>query len=246
MSIKLNSFSKEAWHKTSGFKAIIWKSAFYYFLISLGLWALGIPLHLIGNALGIPEVTELILSLVQLFLFPPLIIGMVMLGVRRALDEPVEVEMMFDYYKKPLLLKSVNIFLLNWMIIALAGFTLRYLGKNLQPILDFHNILFAVMFLVVCLFLLIATFAFYFSCILVMHHQSMPFAAIKNAYNASLDHLWLLIKFVLFNIVVTVAGVLTLGILFIWTGPWLKLMLALMYRDFFITGTTYGSQLNNS
>src|SRR3990167_1705301 len=94
---------KEAWGKVSGFKAILWGGFIIYVLIAIALLAI---VKLIGFASlslfsensnqAIVAVANGIATLAKY----PLYAGLLMLGIKRAVDQPIRASMVIDYYRK--------------------------------------------------------------------------------------------------------------------------------------------------
>lgn len=126
--LKIGEIISEAWQKTHGVKGSFFLAFLMYFavmivigigfgLLSLGLYGTWIPqqtgeFH--GGFFLVKQLVTLLLSL-------PLGVGIFMMGVRRAVDAPVQASMIFRYYGKSLtLLGAVVLF----YVLTLIGFVL--------------------------------------------------------------------------------------------------------------------------
>lgn len=94
---------KEGWEKTAGFKAVLWQGIAIYFVISLLLFVLnflliGMAKAVLGNTSSSMEILNGVLKLVRELLEFPLIVGLLMMGVKRAVNLPVQPTLVLKYY----------------------------------------------------------------------------------------------------------------------------------------------------
>lgn len=223
----IKAILKEAWHKTYGIKATYWKAFFLMMLIYLGLFALAFVIaYTIGVIAGLTNTSSATVSYITLvisivfpiiFIFPiaPLSAGMLMIGVKHCIGDPVQATSIFHYYR-------------YWQRLWVYPFILviiSLLGKMVYP-----HPLFKILFALISLYAVISYFMFP---LLVVEKQLKPWQALEASRKAISFHwfkmLWLLI--VLFFI--SLAGILTLGIAYIWILPMINNTFGILYREMF-------------
>ncbi len=116
---------KEAWQKTSGAKGPLWGAMIIYVLASM---IVGAIITFLGGFLGGGEGSPIGFALqitVSIALYP-LLVGIIMIGVRRAADLPISATTVFNYftYMVPIIISSILITIctfIGFMLLVIPG-----------------------------------------------------------------------------------------------------------------------------
>jgi hypothetical protein len=218
----------EAWQKTYGIKATYWKAMLQIALVFAGFFLISYTIaYGFGFIAGLtklaPNIVDIItialtllIQIVFLFIMAPLGAGLVMVGVKHITGQTVTATSVFNYYSfwkrlwvVPFIISVINIF---------AEAT-----HHIHPLISLFFSL---------LLLCVATTYLMFP-LLIVEKKLAVGAAMKSSRKVISHHwfktLWLLIVWMLIGL----GSILTLGILFIWTGPMINNSFAILYRDMF-------------
>jgi len=209
----------EAWEKTSGVK---WKVQ-----LALGLYTLlyiGSALVLGGifSALGMREVQPELENMPEIFimifgggfaesillmiLLIPLGMGLMMLGLRRAVDVPIKVTGIFTPYRSiiPLVITFVLLY-----VLLIIGFVLLIIPGIYLSI------------------------AYYMAMILVVDKGLSPWQALETSRKAVTKNWFGFFGFTILLFVINLLGLIPLGIGLIWTIPLSLIAIGIAYRNMF-------------
>lgn len=122
-SFSIKNIFDEAWEKTRGFKTLYWEAMGICFLMIIGLVLLGTALYVTSGIVfsDVPfnwdqiskiieakdpvpismQVLPVVFEFAALFLFLPILAGILMMAIRRASGLPARVGTIFSYYQKP-------------------------------------------------------------------------------------------------------------------------------------------------
>jgi len=200
----------EAWAKTNGSKWEFQLGFFYYFLVVVGIMlVLGIAMA--GVVMASQDPTDIIL--VQIFtqlgvnlIAMPMIMGLVIMGVRRSVDTPINAGMVFKYFSKmlPLFVTMVFVYLMviiGFMLLVIPGIYLMM--------------------------------AYYMAMPLVVEKGMSPWQAMETSRKA-ITHRWFSVfGLLLVMMVILTISMIPLGIGMIWTLPMMMIVYGIMYRNMF-------------
>ncbi len=115
---------KEAWEKTNGVKAAVWGAFIIFIIVSI---AISIALAFTLQILAVPEASiigALISQAIIMLLIYPFLAGMMMIGIYRSVNLPVNASMIFGYFDKMI---PIFMAMLLMTILITIGFILLVL-----------------------------------------------------------------------------------------------------------------------
>lgn len=264
-SLSLKRIFDEAWEKTTGFKAVYWEAMGIALLIGIGMLIIGAILYLTismllshtpfdwqqlntllyseGQESTVMTVIRLVLVYTGLFIFLPLLAGMLMLAIRRVSSLPVRVGTLFNYYQKPwrywLLDMWVNFFTQN-VPTFLTGTAAKFLAGFIGS---------AAAWLCVPLAITIAIYAYvsyFFAMPLIADRKLTTWGALETSRRVVGRHWFEVCRSILLIILITllipaiviallasnISWLMTfLCVIFIWLIPFSGLAMGILYRD---------------
>lgn len=203
---EIGDVMSEAWSLTNGFKGTFWGGAFVaYFLMLAVFFTVAFVLGLIaGSDAGL--VVGIVVNMATTAAIAPLIVGVMMLGVRRACGQPVSFGVVFGYFDK---------------LAPLAG---AYL---LTTLLTYVGVLFLIL---PGIYLALA----YGMTLPLIADQNLPIWQAMETSRKALTHKWFRLFGTYFVVgIVVFLSILPLGIGLIWSAPWSVLVLGVLYRRIF-------------
>jgi len=206
----IGSVLSEAWEKTSGSKWPIHLGFLYYFLVVLAvMFGLGIimaGLMAVTDEPGVLILLQLVIQLGINLIAMPMIMGIVMMGIKRSVDAPISASMVFNNFSKILPL-FVTIILMY--IMMMIGFLLLVIPG---------------------IYLMIA---YYMAMPLVVEKGMSPWQAMETSRKA-ITHRWFSVfaLFIVMIIIITISAI-PLGLGMIWTLPMLMIAYGILYRNMF-------------
>lgn len=198
----------EAWALTSGFKATYWGAFALYFGVLIGVsFAGGILTAVTATMSQATSIAIMILvQLIQLFITAPLVVGLLMIGIKRAAGLPVNAFMVFNYFPK-----TVPLFFAYLLIILFVA-----IGTVLLVLPGIY---------------LIVAYAFVLP---LLVDKNLGIWESLETSRKGITACWF--RFFGFGIVACVIAViasLPLFIGLIWVLPWLYIAAGIIYRDLF-------------
>lgn len=207
---RIGDVLSEAWDKTKGAKGTFIIAFIIYIVIYA---AMSIPIELIqqnmlasGQEQPIVLAVSISLQMVMNIIIIPLWTGVFILGIRRAVNGPMEVGSIFRYYNKTF---SLFITMLLMYLMILLGLVLLVIPG---------------------IYLL---FAYFMALPLVAEKGLGPWQALEVS-RKTITHRWFGIF--VFSIVISfilVISMIPLGIGLIWTGPMMMIAYGILYRNMF-------------
>lgn len=200
----------ESWQRIKGTKGIIIGGfiVFYAALFAIS-FVLGGALSILGilseNPTGV-IVGEMAISLLASALAYPFMAGINMVGIRRAVDQPISFNEIFSHFGSTLPL----------LITAIVSMLLIYLG----------------MFLLIIPGLYLAI-AYMLAVPLVVERGLSPWQAMETSRKAISQHWFKVFGLFLLLGLITLIGVLPLGIGLIWAIPLFVISMGVLYRTIF-------------
>ncbi len=200
----------EAWEKVKGSKWAFQLGFFYYFLVVIGI-VIGLSI-VVGGVVAVSENASAVIFMeiaIQLgvnLVAMPMVMGTVMMGVKRSVDAPISGAMVFNYFSKmlPLFVTMILIYL-----IVFIGFML---------------------FVLPGIYLLIA---YYMAMPLVVEKGMSPWQAMETSRKA-ITHRWFSVfAMLLLLFVILIISSIPLGLGLIWTLPLAMIAYGIMYRNMF-------------
>jgi hypothetical protein len=221
-SFNIKAIFGEAWEKTKGMKGRFWKALLLILLITLvtSLISVGIDYLIMGpppssdNVTGRPvfAIAQMIFSI---FLTTPLFAGMLMLCIKHCAGKVVPATSLFEYlpyWKKlwvyPVFMTAITLLHMIFMDMGLIQFLLTLLT----------------------IFILV-TYAMFIP--LIVDKNLSVRTALEASRKTIFHHWFKTLWFTILIGLISVASLLTFGIAYIWTMPWIYNSIALLYRNMF-------------
>lgn len=206
----IRAILREAWIKTDGNKGVIWLSLLTYLGILIGI---AVVLHFLGLGESDHDSKRVLGGFLRTFFTLPLTAGLLMIGVRLAAGVSAEVNDMFAYFDKILLLLGTSI--LMWLMI-LFGFLLLIIPG------------------------LYLVLAYGMASRLVVDKDLRFFGALEVSRKA-VTHRWF--RVAVLNLIIALIVILSFFTIigWIWAIPMAYLAYAIMYRNMFGYGKTSGA-----
>lgn len=205
---EIGAVLSEAWALSNGFKATFWGGFLIYMGVIIAL-AIVMGLLSIGMAMVASEATVVVTILsqvIQLVITAPLMAGLFMLGIKRAVGQPVNAFMLFNYFPKTLPL------------------FLTYLLMILLVVVGFVLLVIPGIYLVI---------AYALALPLVVDKNLGIWESLETS-RKGITHCWFrFFGFGIIGFVIVMISAIPLGIGLIWTLPWLYAATGIIYRDLF-------------
>lgn len=235
LEISLQSIRKEAWSQIAGFKKTAWSALGVYAAIGFAcmlflLLMRFVALHVSGFAFLLP-ITYLLTWCVLI----PLNAGVLLVGYQRYIEAPTKQGQVFACFQQrvfvPLLLAGVINQVLSMVIFSAARSTFDHI---LLPGSMSMHAAYALMLLVLVVFICFLYFAAAFTSLLVVLQARRPIEAILMAFNGVLGHCWTILGLGLLFLVLYLVSACTLFIAAIWFAPFILLMTVGAYWRLFL------------
>jgi hypothetical protein len=228
---------KTAWAKVKGSKCTFWAILGYITLIRLVMFGGEIILRHIE-----PGILSIIISvsyLVLLILATMLSWGLIYLGIVRAADQPINYKMAKVGLKIGLLFRMIGLYILEFLVF------IPVIALVLIPSVIFSMIggsdagtattvvtiiVTAAAYIAGALLGLYLAVRLYVAKLILIAQAVNPWVAIKLSFKATKSNVLNLIGLIIINILIMVLSVCTLGILFIWTLPYLFINNGVIYN----------------
>lgn len=197
---------KEAWRRTSGVKGPIWGAAFMIFLVVI---AMGIASWMLSTMLGGEGENAALGAALQITLtvaMYPFLAGVMMIGIRHAVDRPVNWKMAFGYFS----------FLLPIVVSAVLVTVLTFIG-----------------FLLLFLPGLYLSLAYMLVIPLIIDKGLGPWQAMEVSRKAIHKHWFKVFGLYFLMALIYVVSMVPLFLGVIWTMPMLVMVGAILYREIF-------------
>jgi uncharacterized membrane protein len=218
----------QAWEKTSGSKYVIWQSTIAILILTLGFSVLNALF-----TLHTPSLYFLIHSLIQV-LANLLVIGLVAIGIRHALNQPISVQCLFEPLKLPTLGKLIVLYLLQALIYMVLGL-ISVIGYFISRSALAHAFLFALPFYLIATVLTVfMSVRLALALAFVLDKKMNGWEAIKASYRVTQGNFFNLIIFFFFQVAIVVISAIPLFIGLIWTFPFLLVSYGVIYRKLLV------------
>lgn len=201
----------EAWEKTSGAKWPVFLSFLLYMLVMIGIMVV-MTLVTAGLVVASPDATggavilQVIMQVVVNLAILPMVIGILMLGIKRSVDAPMNATSIFGYYSKTLSLFATM--LLVYLMILIGLLLLVLPGIYLM-------------------------IAYYMAMPLVVEKGMSPWQAMETSRKA-ITHRWFsFLGLGIVMMVIMVISMIPLGIGLIWSMPLMIIAFGVLYRNMF-------------
>jgi len=202
----------EAWDKTSGAKWPINLAFIYYFLVIIGLaLIIGVASAALSMGTGgldtaMPSLLDIFLQIALTAIMLPMMMGITMMGIHRAVDRPINANSVFGYFSK-----TFNLFLT--MILMYIMIIIGYILLILPGIY--------------------LTVAYYMALPLIVEKNMSPWQALETSRKAVSKRWFRMFFFFLAIGIITFISMIPLGIGLIWSVPLFMIAYGIIYRNMF-------------
>lgn len=207
----IGSVISEAWAKTSGAKWPVFLSFVLYMLVMIGIMVV-LSLVTVGLVSASPDpsggamIVQLIMQVGINLVVLPLAMGLLMLGIKRSVDAPLNAMSIFGYYSKTLSLFATMILMYIMIIIGL------------------------VLLVLPGIYLMIA---YYMAMPLVVEKGMSPWQAMETSRKAITSRWFSFLGLLIVLSIIMVISMIPLGIGLIWTMPLMIIAFGVLYRNMF-------------
>lgn len=228
----------EAWDRVSGSKAPIWGGLAFYLLVAIGL---NVLISVITGTFGLVEnsanpfagVVISALSFITQILLYPLYAGILMLGIKRAVNLQPEAKTIFYYYS--FMLRIVGGIILTIFIAmlpsAIGGVILGIVTTGAFNIgLKICGIVVGILFLGAGIYL---AWCYIFAVQLIVEKDFGIWHALEASRKAVTQHWWKVFGLTFVLCIIYIISVIPLLLGLIWTLPLMIVALGVMYRRIF-------------
>jgi uncharacterized membrane protein len=201
---------KESWVKTQGMKGTFWVAAI---IVLLALIVIGAVLEMLFGAPSEGElftatdiIKQILYQLISAAVTYPLMAGIFMLGVHRAAQRQISVNIAFSYFRSviPIAIVGVLVTLLTYigfMLLVLPGIYLAIAYMLVTP--------------------------------LVLDKQLSPWQAMEASRKAITHHWFKVFFLLLLTGVIMLVSLIPIGLGLIWTYPMAVNVMGILYREVF-------------
>jgi len=221
-SFSIRAVISEAWEKTNGTKWPVQLAFLYYFLI---IFAIIIVIMLASMALmtvptdpmnsTTPIIMQLILQFGMNLIALPMMMGIVMMGIKRSVDAPITANSVFSYFPKMFSLLITMILIYIMVIIGL------------------------ILFILPGIYLMVA---YYMALPLVVEKGLSPWQAMEVSRKTVSRKWFRMVGFFIISSIIITLSTIPLGIGLIWTLPLFIIAYGIIYRNMFgVEATTIES-----
>jgi len=197
---------KEAWQKTSGVKGPLWGALLMILLVIMGL---GVVIGLLGRQFGSVGSSAALAAALQITLtvaMYPLMAGIMMIGIRRAVDLPVNWKLAFGYFSY---LLPIVISVILTMIMTSLGFMLLIIPG------------------------IYLSLAYLLTIPLIVDKGLGPWQAMEASRKAISKHWFKVFGLYLVMFLIYLVSMIPLGLGLIWTMPMFVMAGSILYREIF-------------
>lgn len=212
----------EAWNKTSGAKWPIHLAFLYYFLVMLAIVIVGViagAALTAAPAIGDPSGSVAIQLLLQIginLITLPMIVGIIMMGIQRSVNAPINANSVFMYFSK-----MFNLFLT--LIIMYIMITIGFILLILPGIY--------------------LSVAYYMALPLVVEKGMSPWQALETSRKAVSRRWFRILGFLIVVSIILAISIIPFGIGLIWSLPLFIIAYGIIYRNMFgVESSTIGSE----
>ena len=197
---------REAWQKTSGVKGTIWGGFMIMFLIVFGLSiVMGVLVGFSGGGSAVAALSMAMQMTITVAMYP-LMIGMIMIGVRRAADLPIDFKMVLGYfgYLLPIIISAILTSIMTtigFLLLVIPGIYLSLAYLMVWP--------------------------------LIVERDMSPWEAMEASRKA-IHRKWFKVfgLYFVMGLIVSISAI-PFGIGLIWTMPMAVMVTGILYRDIF-------------
>lgn len=227
---------REGWERAKGFKATFWQAFGIYFVISLVLLGITSLIEFavkssVGETAESVNLVKSICGLIRNFIEYPMVVGLLMMGIHRAVDLPVKASMVLGYYRQILRIIGVVIaMMLMTFVPAFIGGVFIVMGQNFSSFAMGFFMLAGGILLAASFYLMIS---YLFAVVLTIEKNLGIWRSLEVSRRGISRH-WFKVLFTSLSLMLTfVVAAIPLFIGLIWALPMGYCMWGVLYRTIF-------------
>lgn len=233
----ISGILKAAWEKVTGFKVTIWKGILVYALVAIGLYLISqLIIFISKQTAGISPNTDSVSSIlasVRLLLLYPVSVGLLVMGVKRMVNQPVQTKLVLAYYKD--IIPLIGVLITSSVISSIVIF-IGSLLVILATQFNFPILVEAILFILGIPFFLGGIYLFFgylFAPLLLVEKRLSIWQSLEVSRKAVTQHWFKLFFLTLITGVIVILSCIALFIGLIWTIPWSYCVWGMLYRTMF-------------
>jgi hypothetical protein len=236
-NFSISAVMEEAWNKVAGFKATAWKSIGLYLLVSIPLFILFACIskgssYLLGPGM-LDDFISASLSIVRSLILFPLSVGLFMMGIKRAADQPIQAMMVFDYYKD--IMRIAGIYIVMGLIIFISVFIGTFL-TSMASAPTMPTVISVIMFIIgiaAFLFTVYIIWGYMFAAVLAVEKNFGIWQSLEASRKAVSQHWFKIFFLTIFVLIIISVSAIPLFLGLIWVLPWAYNVRGVLYRTIF-------------
>lgn len=232
----ISDILRHGWQLTDGAKQPIILAGIIYLIVTS---ILQLPGEFIDAEAEITSTGQMLwiffcaaLSLGSTIIGLPMLAGWLMMGVKRARNQALHPNQVWDYMAKTG--ATLLIFLLNLLIYAVIIGVMVGLSMLLSDDGDTQNLLVLGAILIAFCAMLYLAFCFSFGLYVLVDQNYGPLQALLRSREIVRQHFWKLAIVQSIFGMLFLLSILTLGIAWIWLAPWFAITWGALYQDLFV------------
>jgi len=229
-SLSIEETIKTAWNKVSGAKGTIWAALIILFAVALGLGLVNVMLSAM-----LPKVGPVFNVVFQVLIYL-LDMGILYIGIKRAMDMPISYGLVFHAFSNGLPVKIILLYILQILICFIpvllmlaSAFTYDMEQASGQTFLFMS--LSILLFVAGLLGTIYITIRLMLSMGFVLDKQMSPINAIKSSFRATQCNFWNIFFIFLLQSLIIAISAIPLGIGLIWTIPFSLINYGVIYKN---------------
>jgi hypothetical protein len=202
-----------AWDKAYGAKKTFWASIAVLFVI---VFTIGVAQGLTDSGADEKNFISIIIGTIGNIVAYFLQLGLIYMGINRAIDRPIHYKMLFRTFNLPLALNIVGLYTLQ-VLLFLAPVVIAALGVFLisGPSTVLGVLLCVVAFIAFAILMVRLSLCMAY----ILDANSTPLTSIKQSIRATTGNFWNLVAVFLIQFLIILVSIIPFGLGLIWTLP---------------------------
>lgn len=242
----IQTLFKDAWSFVHGFKLPLWLGwgiiYLIYFIIGVAVFLLiGLPAIAVYNipSENLQSYSDYVHAALDIFLLPPMLAGLMMLGIRRIVNLHIDGRQVFNYFR--FWGRTVGVSAIQWVLTAIIAFTAAFdlgllliiFGVDTMHSITILSIIVGVVATALSVISIYLILGYMFALPLIVEKNLSVWQALETSRKQVTRH-WFKIFFTsILIMLITILSAIPLGIGLIWSVPWAHLTYATLYKTLF-------------
>ncbi len=242
---------KASWEKVSGSKSTIWSVLICIIIVRLIVAGIN-KLVYASNGEPIVAAGPLLLGSIAILLLTFLAIilqwGLAYIAVQRAMDVPIQFNMLKQVFNFRIILRMIGVTIVGFIIMLPAAIFLflpSYLNSltdpNLMQLIKLVSALSNIAGFIFSIWGVYLNFRLLLVAALILVKRVPLWRAIKLSFKATKSNVWRMLGLVIVNVLLLLVSAIPLGIGLIWSLPYSLIAYGMIYKNLFIARTDLAS-----